>query len=66
MSNVVDIKQESETKSSAPRGFAPLGSPENDIDNEDITDEQIRAMIDDHIPLYARVTLVNQDDDECG
>ncbi len=66
MSTAVDIKKESETKSSALRGFAPLGSPENDIDDEDITDEQIRAMIDDHILLYAWVTLANQDDDECG
>ena len=50
MSTAFDIKQESETKSSAPRGL-PLGSPENDIDDEGITDEQIRAMTDDHIPL---------------
>ncbi len=39
MSTAVDIKQQSETKSSALRGFAPLGSKENDIDDEDITDE---------------------------
>ncbi len=66
MSTAIDIKQESETKSSASCEFALLGSPENDIDDEDITEEKIRAMTDDHIPLYARITPANQDDDECG
>ncbi len=66
ISTAVDINQESATKLSALCRFAPLGSPENDIDDENVTYEQIRTMTDDHIPIYAQVTLINQDDDECG
>ena len=29
------------------------------------TDEQINAMTDEELPLYARITLANQDDEEC-
>ena len=29
------------------------------------TDKQINAMTDEELPLYARITLANQDDEEC-
>ena len=30
------------------------------------SDEQINALTDQDLPLYARVTLVNKEDDDCG
>lgn len=35
-------------------------------EGDNITDEQINALTDEDLPLYARITLANQDDEDCG